>query len=78
LLVSYTLTDEMHLPVSHGSDIPYVFGFAYPPSSVPSPAAAEFSEQVIDYWVSFATGLDPNDGLGSERESIITGYALTC
>ncbi|KAK7041436.1 hypothetical protein VNI00_009302 [Paramarasmius palmivorus] len=55
------------LGVSHGSDVPYVFGFAYPPSFVPSPAAAEFSEQVIDYWVSFATSLDPNDGLGSER-----------
>uniref|UniRef100_A0A0W0GDA0 Carboxylesterase type B domain-containing protein n=1 Tax=Moniliophthora roreri TaxID=221103 RepID=A0A0W0GDA0_MONRR len=46
----------------------YVFGFANLPSSfVPSPSAAMFSEQIIDYWVSFTTSLDPNDGLGSER-----------
>ncbi|EEB98239.1 hypothetical protein MPER_02291 [Moniliophthora perniciosa FA553] len=24
------------------------------------------SEQIIDYWVSFATSLNPNDGLGSD------------
>ncbi|ESK89120.1 extracellular triacylglycerol lipase precursor [Moniliophthora roreri MCA 2997] len=54
--------------VAHGSDESYVFGFANQPSTfVPSPAAKRFSEQVIDYWVSFATSLDPNDGLGSER-----------
>ncbi|EEB93649.1 hypothetical protein MPER_07662, partial [Moniliophthora perniciosa FA553] len=56
------------LGVAHGSDVNYVFGFAtLPPSFVPSPSAAMFSEQVIDYWVSFATSLDPNDGLGSNR-----------
>ncbi|KAK7021345.1 hypothetical protein VNI00_017448 [Paramarasmius palmivorus] len=56
------------LGVAHGSDLPYVFGFAsFPPSFVPTPTEAEASEQIIDYWVSFATSLDPNDGLGSER-----------
>jgi hypothetical protein len=25
--------------------------------------------QMIDYWLSFATSLDPNDGLGSSRMS---------
>ncbi|KAK7040304.1 hypothetical protein VNI00_009772 [Paramarasmius palmivorus] len=54
--------------VAHGSDKSYVFGFANLPSTfVPSPSAAKVSEQIIDYWVSFATSLDPNDGLGSER-----------
>lgn len=24
---------------------------------------------MVDYWVSFATSLDPNDGLGSARKS---------
>ncbi|ESK81105.1 extracellular triacylglycerol lipase precursor [Moniliophthora roreri MCA 2997] len=56
------------LGVAHGSDVGYVFGFAsFPPSFVPSPSAARVSEQIIDYWVSFATSLDPNDGLGSDR-----------
>ncbi|ESK84548.1 extracellular triacylglycerol lipase precursor [Moniliophthora roreri MCA 2997] len=56
------------LGVVHSTDINYLFGFAsLPPSFVPSPSAAQVSEQIIDYWVSFATSLDPNDGLGSDR-----------
>ncbi|ESK89102.1 extracellular triacylglycerol lipase precursor [Moniliophthora roreri MCA 2997] len=56
------------LGVAHGSDLGYVFGFAsFPPSFVPSSSATRVSEQIIDYWVSFATSLDPNDGLGSDR-----------
>ncbi|EEB93867.1 hypothetical protein MPER_07425, partial [Moniliophthora perniciosa FA553] len=55
------------LGVVHSSDINYLFGFAsLPPSFIPSPSAAQVSEQIIDYWVSFATSLDPNDGLGSD------------
>ncbi|ESK89101.1 extracellular triacylglycerol lipase precursor [Moniliophthora roreri MCA 2997] len=55
-------------PALGGCEMNYVFGFANLPSSfVPSPSAAMFSEQIIDYWVSFTTSLDPNDGLGSER-----------
>lgn len=34
----------------------------------PSPAAQRLSTMMIDYWVSFATSLDPNDGRGSRRE----------
>ncbi|KAI3609050.1 extracellular triacylglycerol lipase precursor, partial [Moniliophthora roreri] len=56
------------LGVAHSSELNYVVGFAYFPSSfVPSATAARVSEQIIDYWVSFATSLDPNDGLGCDR-----------
>ena len=41
----------------------YVYGF---PTT--SPSVAQLSQTMIDYWVSFATSLDPNDGRGSERE----------
>ncbi|KAK7040320.1 hypothetical protein VNI00_009788 [Paramarasmius palmivorus] len=62
------LNPDPAVGVAHGSELSYVFGFSFlPPEFVPSPAATRASEQIIDYWVSFATSLDPNDGLGSER-----------
>ena len=30
-------------------------------------SSVRLSEQVIDYWLSFVTSLDPNDGLGVDR-----------
>ncbi|KAK7040276.1 hypothetical protein VNI00_009743 [Paramarasmius palmivorus] len=59
------------LGVRHGMDVNFVFGFApiraSLPTFQPSTFSAKFSEQMIDYMVSFVTSLDPNDGLGSER-----------
>ncbi|KAJ7803519.1 esterase 1 [Mycena olivaceomarginata] len=53
------------LGVTHTADLLYVFGlntvFGRPPSAV------ILGTQMIDYWLSFATSLDPNDGLGSSR-----------
>jgi hypothetical protein len=31
---------------------------------------------MIDYWVSFATSLDPNDGKGSQRTHITGSFDL--
>ncbi|KAI5832220.1 alpha/beta-hydrolase [Schizophyllum commune Tattone D] len=52
------------LGVYHSLDVQYMFHnltSAAPESSV------RLSEQVIDYWLSFVTSLDPNDGLGVDR-----------
>ncbi|KAJ7239771.1 esterase 1 [Mycena haematopus] len=51
------------LGVFHGSEIPFVYGA---PNDT-SPSALMLSRTMIDYWVSFATSLDPNDGLGTPR-----------
>jgi hypothetical protein len=49
--------------VAHTAEIPYVYGL--PPSDS---KAQCLSQQMMDYWISFATSLDPNDGLGSQRK----------
>ncbi|KAE9397229.1 esterase 1 [Gymnopus androsaceus JB14] len=51
------------LGVSHGSEILYVYGGVENPTESDS----VLSTAMIDYWVSFATSLDPNDGKGSTR-----------
>ncbi|KAJ7450829.1 extracellular triacylglycerol lipase precursor [Mycena latifolia] len=51
------------LGVSHGSEVFYVYGA---PSDT-SVSALLISHLMIDYWVSFATSLTPNDGLGIPR-----------
>ncbi|KAF8831846.1 hypothetical protein HHX47_DHR1000916 [Lentinula edodes] len=48
---------------SHASEIPFVYGA--PPNATAS--ATGLSEMMIDYWVSFATSLNPNDGKGIAR-----------
>ncbi|KAK0205537.1 esterase 1 [Desarmillaria ectypa] len=53
------------LGVSHGSEIPFVYGTLGSPNQ--SASANALSVAIIDYWVSFATSLDPNDGRGSSR-----------
>lgn len=50
--------------VSHGSEIVFVYGA--PPNA--NASATGLSEAMIEYWVSFATSLDPNDGKGISRE----------
>ncbi|KAJ3751252.1 extracellular triacylglycerol lipase precursor [Lentinula detonsa] len=56
-------TNPASLGVSHGSEILFVYGA--PPNATAS--AIALSTAMIDYWVSFATSLDPNDGKGSSR-----------
>jgi acetylcholinesterase len=51
------------LGVSHGSEVFFVYGA--PPDQ--SPSAIALSRTMIDYWVSFATSLTPNDGKGLPR-----------
>ncbi|KAI0330842.1 esterase 1 [Cubamyces sp. BRFM 1775] len=47
--------------VAHGSELGYVFG---QPGNEP---AKTLSSVMKDYWISFATSLDPNDGKGNAR-----------
>ncbi|KAJ7507021.1 esterase 1 [Mycena galericulata] len=51
------------LGVLHGAEITYVYGD--PPDT--SPPSILLSRTMTDYWVSFATSLTPNDGLGVPR-----------
>lgn len=64
-------------PVPHAAELPYVFNFlnktVYPTSSL------TLARIIQDYWISFATDLDPNDGRGFKRTSLthivpISGY----
>ncbi|KIL63619.1 hypothetical protein M378DRAFT_660840 [Amanita muscaria Koide BX008] len=54
------------LGVYHSSEVPFVFGnlTGFPPLS---PSSANLSTVMMDYWISFATSLDPNDGRGMPR-----------
>ncbi|KAJ3928166.1 MAG: Alpha/Beta hydrolase protein [Lentinula lateritia] len=56
-------TNPAYLGVSHGSEIVFVYGA--PPNA--NASATGLSEAMIEYWVSFATSLDPNDGKGISR-----------
>ncbi|KAJ3875865.1 extracellular triacylglycerol lipase precursor [Lentinula edodes] len=56
-------TNPAYLGVSHGSEIVFVYGA--PPNT--NASATGLSEAMIEYWVSFATSLDPNDGKGISR-----------
>jgi len=49
--------------VRHASEVDYVYGEPTDQSA----SSLRISELMIDYWISFATSLNPNDGLGLER-----------
>ncbi|KAL0949208.1 hypothetical protein HGRIS_009286 [Hohenbuehelia grisea] len=51
------------LGVAHSAELDYVYG--NPKTS--SARAIAVSKQMVDYWISFATSLNPNDGRGLER-----------
>ncbi|KAK0194653.1 Alpha/Beta hydrolase protein [Armillaria mellea] len=51
--------------VPHGSEIPFIYGTLN--SSAEPESSILLGEMMVDYWVSFATSLDPNDGLGLSR-----------
>jgi acetylcholinesterase len=59
------------LPVSHGSEVVFVYG--QPPQT---PSSIKLSSIMIDYWVSFATSLDPNDGRGNPRTRVLESSPL--
>jgi acetylcholinesterase len=52
--------------VYHGLDSDYLFDKLQFENATAS--ALHLAEVVIDYWVSFITSLDPNDGKGTQRE----------
>ncbi|KAK0460689.1 triacylglycerol lipase [Desarmillaria tabescens] len=54
-----------YLGVYHGSEIPFVYGTLGSLNEMAS--ANTLSVMMMGYWISFATSLEPNDGLGSER-----------
>ncbi|RDX48969.1 extracellular triacylglycerol lipase precursor [Lentinus brumalis] len=51
--------------VSHAIEIPYVYGQTALTS--PNPAVRLLSEAMVDYWISFAVSLTPNDGKGLNK-----------
>ncbi|PPQ80788.1 hypothetical protein CVT26_015203 [Gymnopilus dilepis] len=56
-------TGNPALGVFHSSEVFFVYGA--PPDT--SASARQLSSIMIDYWVSFATSLNPNDGHGNPR-----------
>ncbi|KAJ7615647.1 extracellular triacylglycerol lipase precursor [Mycena polygramma] len=63
LFTQPTVGGSPALGVSHGAEIVYVYGAP----SDPSPSSILVSQLMQNYWISFATSLDPNDGLGLSR-----------
>ncbi|KIL63607.1 hypothetical protein M378DRAFT_79395 [Amanita muscaria Koide BX008] len=56
------------LGVYHSSEVPFVFGNI----TGLSPSSTNLSTIMRDYWISFATSLDPNDGRGTPRKFLLT------
>ncbi|KAI0269120.1 extracellular triacylglycerol lipase precursor [Gloeopeniophorella convolvens] len=52
------------LGVFHSSELPYLFGDLVKSES---PSVALLSRTMLDYWISFAVSLTPNDGKGTFR-----------
>lgn len=50
--------------VQHASEVPFVYGGI---SSTSPPSTLAVSATMMDYWISFAASLDPNDDKGSRR-----------
>ncbi|KAJ7215194.1 triacylglycerol lipase [Mycena rebaudengoi] len=67
---SYIFTDPQpenppFLGVAHLSELPYIYGDL--PAALDTPGPQQLSKIMQDYWISFATSLDPNDGKGTDR-----------
>jgi carboxylesterase type B len=52
--------------VFHMAELPYLFGSV---STSGPPQVANLALAMLDYWISFAVTLDPNDGSGTSRTS---------
>ncbi|KAL0953999.1 hypothetical protein HGRIS_005156 [Hohenbuehelia grisea] len=59
-----TIDVPAYMGVAHSSANNYVYGIL---NVTAAPSAKVLSSQMIDYWLSFATSLTPNDGRGSAR-----------
>jgi carboxylesterase type B len=57
---------------THIDEVKYVYG--QPVDT--SPSALKVSTIMMDYWISFATSLDPNDGKGIERNYLFFFFPL--
>ncbi|KAF7356201.1 Carboxylic ester hydrolase [Mycena venus] len=61
--------DSGFLGIPHASEVSYVYGT--PTITFVTPASPEafasLSPVIMDYWISFAATLDPNDGKGTKR-----------
>jgi Carboxylesterase family len=63
------ITSKPHIfSVAHATEIFFIYGS--PPDN--STSAITLGEIMVDYWISFATSLDPNDGHGHQRMSTLT------
>ncbi|KAF8991038.1 extracellular triacylglycerol lipase precursor [Hymenopellis radicata] len=65
LFEQHLLSIAPYLGVAHANDVYFVYGAV--PSMNETASSNALSLAMIDYWVSFATSLDPNDGLGVAR-----------
>ncbi|ESK83717.1 extracellular triacylglycerol lipase precursor [Moniliophthora roreri MCA 2997] len=55
------------LGVPHTSEISYVFGNLEVENDMMPDSAKELSTVMMDYWIAFTNGMNPNDGKGLER-----------
>ncbi|KAI0754455.1 extracellular triacylglycerol lipase precursor [Daedaleopsis nitida] len=53
--------------VTHSKDVPYMYGTMAETSD--NAGVRLLSEAMVDYWISFATSLTPNDGKGLQKET---------
>ncbi|KAG7445319.1 alpha/beta-hydrolase [Guyanagaster necrorhizus] len=51
--------------VTHSAELEFIYGEL--DSSTEPASSILLGEMMVDYWVSFSTSLDPNDGLGTSR-----------
>ncbi|KAH9062838.1 esterase 1 [Lactarius vividus] len=75
---AYIFTDpqpsaDPALGVSHDSELPYLF---WDVSKNGPPKSARLSRTMLDYWISFAVSLTPNDGKGTQR-MLWSGFMFT-
>ncbi|KAH6896269.1 triacylglycerol lipase 3 [Coprinopsis sp. MPI-PUGE-AT-0042] len=56
-------TSEPSVGVRHAAEVPYLFG----DSTDPTLGGQHLSKLIMEYWISFAVNLDPNDNKGLER-----------
>lgn len=54
---------EPAIGVPHAAEMPYLFG----DSTDPTAAGQHLSKLIMEYWISFAVNLDPNDNKGIKR-----------
>ena len=63
----------LHCSVPHGAEIPYIFGN----TADPTDGACRTIEAMMDYWISFAVTLNPNDGKGIQRQLLTQSGPLS-